>query len=284
MSNNSPSPDSSNSSGAAKEKSPSMEKSSNAGKKILTILAIIFALLIFAAGVAGASWFVFQKMESDNAEQGEEEQEDGDDQGEDEDEDEDEGESQVEMESFTGEYITGEHPEGWTIIEYVDGAYADMLVDFTGYVGVTGLEIKKPNNQTVFDLKAVHGIGGMGGCDDYYEFSDSSQSYYNDMLAESQAVGINMTTVDLTNSTYSEFTFFGTPVRRIGMDMYYDTDTTNNSFDAACGINEQFWWLDGLQYQADGMSTSGYEVELTGNLTDAEFEMLEDILGSLVVL
>ncbi len=267
---------------SSQDNTDNTKKRSNTGKIIIFAFLIGFIVILCTAAGAGATWYYMQQSEET-----EESSEDNDNGGENEDENDDQGddeEEEVEMTTLDGEYITGEYPEDWTVIEYVDGDYADMLVDLTDYIGVTGIEVKKPNGQTVFNLKAVHGIGGMGGCDNYYEFSDSSQAYYNEMLNESQAVGINMTTVDLTGSNYSEFTFFGTPVRRIGMDMYYDTDTTNNSFDAGCGINAQFWWLDGLQYDAAGMSTSGYEVELTGNLTDAEFSTLEDILESLTVI
>jgi len=211
--------------------------------------------------------------ESDSTDSDSEEDEDGDDSEEEED---------VTMVPFSGTYVNGQHPEGWTIIEYVDGDGSNMMVEGVTYVGLTGLKVVAPGNKDVFTMNAVSGIGGTDACQEYYKFSDSSESYYTEIVNRSAASGVTPTVVDLTGQTYTYFVLFGLRTRRIDTDLYCDTTSSSpTTFDASCGIGAAFWWFDELQFKADGMDTSGYEMTIEGSSTSAERITLDGILHSL---
>lgn len=221
--------------------------------------------------------------DKENEEDKEEEEETEEDQEEDNDSsepDEDEDQSNT----FTGSEITGEYPDGWKIVEYTNGNGTDMLVAGPTYTGLTGIKVYAPGNKLVFEMKAVAGIGGTDACDKYYKFSDSSGTYYSDVVARSTAMGITPTVVDLTSSTYAEFTLFDRKTRRINKDLYYDIDSTTSAFDAACGIDYSFWSFSTLKFKADGTDSSAYTPEVKTSTTSSELTTLDVILDSLAAI
>ena len=193
-------------------------------------------------------------------------------------------EDEIALDTFEGDVVTAELPDGWTIVEYMDGAGSDMLVDVTSYTGLTGLSILKPGDIEIFHMNAVDGIGGTGGCDEYFQFSDNSVSYYNNIVNESNAVGMTTTVVPVTDGSYTEFTLFGTDFRRVDDTLYWDTIAGNNYFEAGCGISFGFVMLDDMSFDGSGYTSNTYQLEIPGTPTEAELIQLDAILESLDTL
>lgn len=263
-------------------------KKSNTTLTIL-IIGILFTMVICLCStlayilVSGSDGFDFFNNDEET-----EEDDDSDNDSEDSDSENDENGSEddedIAMIPFSGTYIQGQHPAGWTIIEYIDGAGSNMLVEGATYTGLTGLKIVAPGNKDIFTMNAVSGIGGTDACSEYYEFSDSNPSYYTEIVNRSAASGVVPVIIDLTSQDYTYFNIFDLRTRRIGTDLYSDsTSSSPTTFDASCGIGAQFWWFDDLQFKADGMDTSGYELTIKVSATSAERITLDGILHSLEV-
>jgi len=190
---------------------------------------------------------------------------------------------------FSGDYISASVPENWTVAEYKDGAGTDMLVSDQTYTGLTGLEIKNPAGDVIFKLNGVYGIGGLGGCQTYFQFSDDSPSYYNEVLSANAEVGAAApTVVDLTQSSYTQINLFDAKVRRVGTDLYWDTDPQTALFEAACGIQENLFDFGAPQFTVTdsfgGEFGSGiYQFTVLGTATEEELTQLDYILNSLEV-
>lgn len=282
---NAPSPASS-----PEEKGPEQATKKSKNWLVILIMGILIAMIIFLCStlayvlVSGSGGFdLFDTgEESDEEDNGDSDDADADSE---EDEtvadDDSDDEETITMEPFIGTHVDGQHPEGWTIIEYVNGNGSDMMVEGVTYVGLTGLKVVAPGNKDIFTMKAVSGIGGTDACQEYYEFSDSSEAYYNDVVDRSAVSGVVPVVVDLTSQAYTYFEFFGLRTRRVGTDLYWDTSSSTTTFDAACGIGAAFWWFDELQFKADGIDTSGYELTIEGVATSAEKITLDGILHSL---
>lgn len=271
------------------EKAPEQTQKKSKNWLIIIIMGILIAMVIFLCSslayvlVSGSGGFdLFDTEEESDEEDGDDDSDSTDSDSEEDDGDDDSDEEDViTMEPFTGTYVDGQHPEGWTIIEYVDGNGTNMMVEGITYIGLTGLKVVAPGSKDVFTMKAVSGIGGTDACQEYYKFSDSSEAYYTDVVDRSAVSGVIPTVVDLTSQTYTYFEFFGLRTRRINTDLYWDTSSSTTTFDAACGIGAEFWWFDELQFKADGMNTSGYELTIDGTSTSAEKITLDGILYSL---
>lgn len=187
------------------------------------------------------------------------------------------------IETVTGDAITAEVPGGWDIIEYMDGDGTDMVVGGgTTYTGLTGVEIVNADDEVVFRMKAVDGIGFVG-CGDYAIFEDDNDSYYQEQVNANNEVGTTMTEHDYTNATYSEFEWLGTTIRRIGSTYYYDTVEGNNYFEPPCVPS--LITLEGLYFVSSGGYTGeAYSYGLTNLAVSSEYETVDQILESMEVI
>lgn len=273
-------------------------KSKDSKKKTTIIITAIIVFLLIAGGLTAlfvTGVIVFNAVEEDAQEEDmdEEEDEDGDEDADDEDEededddDEDEQSSQgapaPTLNTFNGEFVTGKYPDGWQIKEYKDGAGSSMLPGGGATItGLTGLEVLAPGSKMAFKIEAVSGIGGIAGCDNFFKFADTSQTYQDQKQFESDSVGITMTIVDLSGSVYAEFDLMGVATRRVAKKIYQDV-TVGQGFDPGCGMQESFWNYQGLSFSIDGYDSWTYQPEVGSTLTAGELDTLDDILESLTV-
>jgi hypothetical protein len=186
----------------------------------------------------------------------------------------------TEYDKFDGKVLSSTKiPTGWRVIEKMDGAGTEYLLEGETYTGLTGLEIVNPNNKRVFSMMAVTGIG-FAGCSEYVEFADDNPSYRSQMESNATEMGDTLNVTDYTNTDYEEFEFLGTTVRRIGDKYFHDTQEGNNYFEAPCVAG--LITLEGLTY-TDG---SGYQLEAyfygaEDTATSGDLLIVDQILGSL---
>ena len=181
--------------------------------------------------------------------------------------------------TITGEYMTAEVPDDWTVVEYTNGNGTDMLVEGTTYTGLTGLKIFNPDDEAVFSMVAVSGIGFIG-CGDYAVFDDDNANYYQEQVDMNDEIGETMTEHDYTSTDYTEFEWMGTTMRRIDDLYYYDTEEGNNYFEPPCvpGLItvEGFSFLDSYDYLGEA-----YFYGLEDIATIDEYEIVDEILESM---
>jgi hypothetical protein len=242
------------------------------------LLFIVLPIILIVAAAAAFWFFYYQPSQNQSAQPGEESQ------------GEESGQAQEEevpaTTAFNGQFVRAQLPQEWTIKEYKNGAGSTMLTSGVTYTGLTGLEIKNPAGKVIFKLQAVYGIGGVGGCDTYFEFDDDSTTYYNSVLAANSEVGrANPSIVDLRSIPYSEFGVFDARVRRIGTNLYWDTDGDATYFEAACGIQEKIFDFGAPQFRIPSMGgTSGiYQFSVRSSATSDELTKMDAILESLEV-
>jgi len=189
--------------------------------------------------------------------------------------------------TFTGTYISGERPTGWSIVEYTDNSGSDMIMEQTTYSGLVGLKVFNENSVKMFHLNAVDGVGGVQGCDTVYQFSDSDQAYIDhgsDWTLQSGIVP--STVVDLTNATYTEYELLGWEVRRVGDTIYRNMNSNLPGFNPACGVDINFTISNLTYYRTlSGETTSGniYYMEISDTVDQSQLEQLDDVLESLTV-
>lgn len=183
--------------------------------------------------------------------------------------------------TFEGNYIKADYPDGWRIIEYTDGNGTDSLVSGSTYTGITGLEIKKSDNKTIFKMSGVNGIGGTDACSKYYKFADTPASYYHSVKQTSENLGVTPVIVDLSNKTYTSFNLFDKRTRRINTTLYWDTQISNTTFETACGLSSEIWSFGMLKFQSDGIETSAYRIKITSGNSKDELIKLDAILESM---
>lgn len=268
---------------AEPEEKKSGDKSS---KSLLYAVIIIFIALLAAVAGAAAMWFFSNSEESESETPSESSGDNPGGNGEEipDSPDAEEAEEEAETTAFTGDYVTGDLPDGWTIIEYENGLGSDLLTTGTTYVGLTGLEILNPSDEVVLKLEAVWGIGGIEACSQYYQFPDNSTAYYNDTVAQAAEVGVTPTVVTFTEGDYVEYELLGTTVRRVGTDLYWDKISGNSYFEAACGMSEMFLILDDISYDADTYTQHDYQWTLDDTTSTSELLQLDTILESLAVI
>jgi len=182
-------------------------------------------------------------------------------------------------EVITGDIVSVTVPEGWTLVEYTNGDGTTMLSGGGTYTGLTGLKIFNPQNENVFSMMAVSGIG-FAGCSDYAKFSDESESYYQEQVSNNTDSGITMEEHDYTSTVYSEFDWLGTTIRRITDLYYYDTKEGNNYFEPPCvpGLIV----LEGLTFEDSfGYVGEAYFYGLEDIAETSEYEIVDDILESM---
>ncbi|OGC38374.1 hypothetical protein A2V54_01700 [candidate division WWE3 bacterium RBG_19FT_COMBO_53_11] len=228
-------------------------------KKVLIVLFLL-------ATAAAAAYYYFYYLPNQEPEQGEPATAD-------------QGPTTTE---YDGQYVSGEVPEDWTIVEYQNGAGSTMLTEGVTYAGLTGLEIKNPDGAVVFKLAGVYGIGGVDSCQKYFQFSDDSAAY----LAEIQGINAEVsdpapTIVDLTTVTHQEYELFGVRVRRIEKKLYWDKTAGDAYFQAACGISERIFNFTNPAFTGDGTSIKNYQHTLNETSPESELLELDAILESL---
>ena len=272
----------------ASTKSNNSDEDCCKSKKVTSILIHLVIELFAAILGATAVWWYYNKMEPcdpvvvtrSSSGDADEDIDDADVDG-----DLDAEEVEEEMEGFAGTAVTGEHPEGWSIVEYFDGDGSDMLSEGSTYTGLTGLEVISPDH-TVFTLKAIWGIGGIDACENFYEFTDTEPTYYNEIVtlnAESSSPA--PTTVTITDADYSAFNVLGVSVRRVDHSLFRDDDTTDAFYNAVCGsISKMVFLFDDLSYTADSYTLNDYQFTVEDTATEEELVILEGILGSLVAI
>lgn len=257
--------------------------------KLTMLIAILAFIVVFLLGIIAAPYVkeFGKELFPDLPIWGEETQEEdanNDEETLQEEENTTEGENVVSTtETITGEVITTEVPNGWSVVEYMDGNGTDMLVGGgTTYTGLTALEIVNPDNEVVFRMKAIDGIG-FAGCGDYAIFSDDNPSYYQEQVNANTETGVTMAEHDYTNTAYSEFEWLGTTMRRIGSTYYYDTEEGNNYFEPPCVPS--LITLEGLYFISSGGYTGeAYSYGLTNLAASSEYETVDQILESMEVI
>jgi len=180
--------------------------------------------------------------------------------------------------AITGDIVSATIPEGWNLVEYMDGDGTTMLSGGT-YTGLTGLKIFNPQNENVFSLEAVSGIGFVG-CGDYAKFNDESEAYFQEQVNNNSEAGVEMEIHDYTSTPYAEFDWLGTTMRRITDLYYYDTLEGNNYFEPPCvpGLIV----LEGLTFEDSyGYVGEAYFYGLEDIAEVSEYEIVDEILESM---
>lgn len=194
----------------------------------------------------------------------------------------------VKTTTFTGNYITAELPQGWTIVEYNDKNGSDMIMEGIVYSEFVGLKVFNSSNNEMFYLKAVDGIGGVSGCNEIFKFSDSDNAYIvagNDFDGTS---GVTPNVIDLTSQNHSEYTLLGFNVRRVDHNIYRDAYNSHYSgFNPGCGIDRNIFQLTSLNYKSvvAGVTQSGhtYSWGIPSNAPLNDLETLDNVLESIVI-
>lgn len=248
----------------------------------LTILAVILAVV--AVALVGLAVYLYStgktiselfSTPTENADSGDQ---DGGDSSMDGDNQSDNGEATI---TYNGEYITAELPEGWVVSEYYDGEGGAIMVEGPVYEGLTGITVSNPDEEVVFELGAVMGVGGTDACSEFFQFADTSEGYYDEVLALAVSEEMGPPTItDFTSTDYTEFSFFEKAIRRIGTTLYWDKTPATASFDAACGMNHGLWSLDHLYFLADETESNSYQAKVTAGTPEAELLILDEILAS----
>lgn len=185
--------------------------------------------------------------------------------------------------AFQGEHLTATIGSNWTIKELTADSEMDELRTNNKYAGLIGLEILF-QNQPIFEMHGVDGVGGINFCNTIYKFADTPQSYIDEynMFADEQNFE-RPEVIDLSNETYSEFKVFGTSVRRIKDTLYWISIDDNQST-PYCGIaNEIIKFTSGPSFSAinSTQANSNYRVSLKDTLGEGPLKELESILKSL---
>lgn len=190
--------------------------------------------------------------------------------------------------TYEGQVISADLPDGWTIVEYFDGEGSDTLVEESVYSGLTGLEILKDDN-VMFSLKGVSGIGGIFACSELSVFSDTAQTYIDEIVDEAGEAGIITSVEDLSNEVISEFELLGTKMRRYERRYYWDMNMATTAFDTNCGLNGSAFPLNGLNFYSDLGSVTETEIDtywysVAETASADELEFVDGILESLELL
>lgn len=191
--------------------------------------------------------------------------------------------------TYVGNSIIATIPNNWSIVEYSTkegmSAFADTgTVQFSG---LTGLEVKDENNAVVFSLKGIDGIGGAGGCTTLTKFSDTEQSYIDNIKTETSVLGFGQTNViDVSQSNYTEFELLGLRFRRIDNNLYV-AKNYSMAFNTSCGIEAQFIKIDEISFtindSGNSYSANAYKFTIPSSVVDTQkLNKLDGVLESIV--
>lgn len=260
------------------------------GKGVAKVLVVLLVLALLGAAAYAGYYF----MNSQQPESEEESSSDSPDQDGGEEEQNEEEEEAVALSSdFAGDYITAELPDGWSIVEYENGAGSDMLMD-ADYQGLTGLSILTDEDVEVLKMYAVMGIGGIDICSTVARFPDTPQSYIDAVNALTTDYNLNTDPGEampvitaIGNGEYTQFTFIDFKVRRVETDLYWnDLDNTSTTeFHPLCGLAAGVLSFDTLTFEYDsgmGSDTSGsYSVKIMGNPDEEILLLLDEVMSSI---
>jgi len=203
--------------------------------------------------------------------------------------------------SYKGEFVSAKLPVDWKIIEYRNGEGTDGLSNGI-YRGLTGMEIRNSNNQTLFRLSAINGIGGRERCEEIYIFNIASDYTYDkieyalyDLEGESSP-DYKPKIVYLGNN-FVEMNIFGTKLRRIGYK-YYWSEYFSSPFVPLCdnGTGSKFISFPTLKFDIEdqllrpndqflnGYYSNSYSVVISQEIPIEEYSMLDAVLSSLKAL
>lgn len=190
-----------------------------------------------------------------------------------------ESNSQTQENIFTGQTVKTTLPTGWSMKEYYNGEGSDYLVEGTTYSGLTGIKIFDNNNQELFSLQAISGIG-FEGCTDYYQFVDDDPSYKTEMQSLADQIGDTMTVNDYSSKQYVQLNILGNSVRRVDTDLFFDEKSGDSYFEASCF--KPLLTLDGLYFTyEDGTKGYGYFYEYSSGITNQVLEQIDTVLNSI---
>lgn len=192
-------------------------------------------------------------------------------------------EEESEYTTFTGEVITAQLPEGWSIVEYFDGEGTESLPDMgLNYEGLTAIDIINPDSLQVFTIQAVSGIG-FAGCPNYALFDDDGEAYRLQQESVSDDMGEPLNITDYTGTDYVEFEFLGVTFRRIDDKYFYDTQEGNNYFEPPCV--EGLLTLEGLYFtDSDEYKYESYFYGPTEDATEDDLPIVDEILESIELI
>jgi hypothetical protein len=207
-----------------------------------------------------------------------EQEEEGDDESEEEQEEED-LEEESSFTTYEGSAFSAITPDGWTIVEYMDGDGTDMLVDGLTYTGLTGLKIFN-GSDTILEMIAVSGIGFIG-CPELPIFEDSSEEYLEEQEGYNEVSGTDLVTYDYTDTEYSDFEWFGKDFRRVNTTLYFDTVEDNEYFEPQC--EGGLVTVPGFSFEdSDGYEGVAYFYGIMEDATEEQLGVLDSILASMV--
>jgi hypothetical protein len=199
-------------------------------------------------------------------------------------EEESSSEEDTETSSFTtyeGSVLGAILPEGWTIVEYMDGDGTDMLVSDLTYTGITGLKVFN-GSDAILEMIAVSGIGFVG-CPELPIFPDSSEEYLEEQEGYNEVSGTDLITYDFTNTEYSDFKWFGKDFRRVDKTLYFDTVEDDEYFQPQC--EGGLVTVPGLSFEdSDGYEGVAYFYGINEDATEEQLDILDSILASMVTI
>ena len=188
---------------------------------------------------------------------------------------------EITLEVFEGEAIEAILPEGWSIVEYFDGEGTARLPVNTLYTGLTGLEVYH-NEKVVLELMAAAAVG-FPECPELIVFSDTDPEYVLEVQELSRDFEMETIAVDYSDVEYSEFEWFGRYFRRIDNMLYFDSNSTTETFDTQC--ETAVVSLPLLSFSnTEGERSSVYFYTISEDATPEELKLLDGILASMLVI
>lgn len=274
---------------------PSTINSINAknGKKLIIIVMIFTLLVCFLITLAGvAGYLIYNSSKSPVLNDSNTNQQNNNANNEEENGEEDinnEVEEEALTKQFNGDYVQATIPTDWKIVEHKgsEGMYDFFDSGSITFTGLTGLDIIDENDNVVFQLQGVEGIGGAGGCAEVAKFDDTEASYIQMVEEERVMVGLEPTVIlDLTSVEYVQISTLDKSMRRVGPELYMATEGSASVFNTACGISAKFLTTGEVSFTInDGeneyeISTYSYGI-LEGITSSATLEKLDTVLNSL---
>lgn len=260
-------------------------------KKLLIIVMILVLILCFTATIIGiAGYLIIGTSKSPVPDDSNNNQQNTQDELQPQPQDgSEEDETIATTKLFKGEYMQATIPVDWSIVEHSDavGMYDFFDTGSITFSGLTGLDIKDENNNIVFQLKGIEGIGGAGGCADVGKFSDTEASYIQ-MIQEERAMFEFEPTIviDLSSEDYAEISTLDKNMRRVGSVLFIASEESPSAFNTACGISAQFLTTGEASFNIiDGefeYTVNTYSFGISDGVADvATLEKLDDVLNSL---
>ncbi len=260
---------------------------------IVMVFVLIFCFTITLLGIAGYLIYSTSKSPAENDSNTNQQNNNQDnDQEELEPQQQDSSEEEEEVaitKLFKGNFVQATIPIDWTIVEHsnAEGMYDFFDTGSITFSGLTGLDIKDENNNIVFQLKGIEGIGGAGGCAEVARFLDTEASYIQMVQEERAMFEFEPTVViDLSSEEYSEISSLDKNMRRVGSVLYVAMEENSSVFNTACGISAQFLTTGEASFNInDGefeYSGNTYAFGISESITDSNtLEKLDQVLNSL---